>query len=126
MPVASLHPAADHPDPAGRQLPGTVQDFVINAGDRVYFDYDKFDVRADAAPVLDAWGGLTAGRYSAVHVRIEGNADERGPREFPQPWARAGPSVPNLSPRGVGVGSIDGGEAGGHRNGHTTITGGAQ
>ena len=27
-------------------LPGSVQDFVVNVGDRVYFDFDSFDLRA--------------------------------------------------------------------------------
>jgi peptidoglycan-associated lipoprotein len=62
-------------------VPGSVQDFVINAGDRVYFDFDSYSVRADAAPVLDAQAAWL-GRYPVVQVRIEGNADERGTREY--------------------------------------------
>lgn len=65
----------------GAPLPGTVQDFVINASDRVFFDVDQYEVREDAAVILErqaAW--LT--RYPAVQVRIEGNADERGTREY--------------------------------------------
>jgi peptidoglycan-associated lipoprotein len=58
-----------------------VQDFVINAGDRVYFDFDSYDIRADAQPVLDAQAGWLQ-RYPAVMVRIDGNADERGTREY--------------------------------------------
>ncbi|NGM49059.1 peptidoglycan-associated lipoprotein Pal [Caulobacter sp. 602-2] len=62
-------------------LPGTVQDFVVNVGDRVYFDTDEYTVRADAQPVLAGQAQWLA-RYSAVRVRIEGNADERGTREY--------------------------------------------
>src|SRR5262245_24709182 len=62
-------------------VPGSVQDFVINAGDRVYFDFDSYSVRADAAPVLDAQAAWL-GRYPVVMIRIEGNADERGTREY--------------------------------------------
>jgi peptidoglycan-associated lipoprotein len=62
-------------------VPGSVQDFVINAGDRVYFDFDSYSVRADAGPVLDAQAAWL-GRYPAVQIRIEGNADERGTREY--------------------------------------------
>src|SRR6516225_9675185 len=29
-------------------LPGSEQDFVINAGDRVYFDFDQYAIRPDA------------------------------------------------------------------------------
>jgi peptidoglycan-associated lipoprotein len=62
-------------------VPGSTQDFVVNVGDRVYFDTDSYDVRADAAPVLDAQAGWLR-RYPSVRVRIEGNADERGTREY--------------------------------------------
>ena len=58
-----------------------MQDFVINAGERIYFDTDSYQVRADAAPMLDAQAAWLA-RYPAVRVRIEGNCDERGTREY--------------------------------------------
>jgi peptidoglycan-associated lipoprotein len=61
--------------------PGSVQDFVINVGDRVYFDFDSYTVRADATPILDGQAGWLQ-RYPNVRVRIEGNADERGTREY--------------------------------------------
>ena len=62
-------------------LPGSVQDFVVNVGDRVYFDTDAYDVRSDATPLLDAQAAWLR-RYSSVTVRIEGNCDERGTREY--------------------------------------------
>jgi peptidoglycan-associated lipoprotein len=62
-------------------LPGSEQDFVVNVGDRVYFDFDRFDLRADALPVLGAQAGWLV-RYPNVAIRIEGNADERGTREY--------------------------------------------
>ena len=62
-------------------LPGTVQDFVVNIGERIYFDTDSYDIRADAQPVLAAQAQWL-NRYPAVKVRIEGNADERGTREY--------------------------------------------
>ncbi len=54
---------------------------MINAGDLVYFDYDKYEVRDDARPILDRQASWLQ-RYPAVHVRIEGNCDERGTREY--------------------------------------------
>ena len=66
--------------PAGA-VPGSTQDFVVNVGDRVYFDTDSHDIRSDAAPILDAQSNWLR-RYPAVRVRIEGNADERGTREY--------------------------------------------
>jgi len=62
-------------------LPGSQQDFVVNVGDRIYFDLDSYSVRSDAEPVLGAQAAWLR-RYPAVRVRIEGNADERGTREY--------------------------------------------
>ncbi len=61
--------------------PGSQQDFVVNVGDRVYFDTDHSDIRADAQGVLAAQAAWLV-RYPAVMIRIEGNADERGTREY--------------------------------------------
>ncbi|MCF8505036.1 MAG: peptidoglycan-associated lipoprotein Pal [Caulobacter sp.] len=73
------------PGPSGpidtRPIPGSVQDFVINVGDFVYFDLDRYDVRSDAMPVLDAQAAWLR-QYPNVRVRIEGNCDERGTREY--------------------------------------------
>jgi len=62
-------------------VPGSTQDFVINAGDRVYFDLDQHTLRGDATPILDRQSQWLQ-RYPQVMIRIEGNADERGTREY--------------------------------------------
>ena len=62
-------------------LPGSVQDFVINAGDRGYFDFDAYSIRQDAQNIL-AQQAAWLSRYPQVRVRIEGNCDERGTREY--------------------------------------------
>ncbi|MGZ3297415.1 MAG: peptidoglycan-associated lipoprotein Pal [Asticcacaulis sp.] len=62
-------------------LPGSQQDFVVNVGDRVYFDTDQSGIRADAQGVLSAQAAWLV-RYPQVRIRIEGNADERGTREY--------------------------------------------
>lgn len=84
-PTAPPPPAAQPaPPPTGvgeTVLPGSERDFVVNVGDRVYFDFDKYDVRADAQPLLEAQAAWLA-KYPAVMVRIEGNCDERGTREY--------------------------------------------
>jgi peptidoglycan-associated lipoprotein len=47
----------------------------------VYFDFDRFDVKADYEAVLQAHGRyLTAN--PAARVRLEGHGDERGSREY--------------------------------------------
>jgi peptidoglycan-associated lipoprotein len=79
-PAPAPRPAPPAPVAQGI-LPGSVQDFVVNVGDRVYFDTDMYTVRSDAAPVLGAQAAWLA-RYPQVSIRIEGNADERGTREY--------------------------------------------
>jgi peptidoglycan-associated lipoprotein len=86
QPVPQAQPprSTQLPPPATTQgvVPGSVQDFVATSGgDRVFFEYDSFAVRADAAPILDAQAAWL-GRYPQVNIRIEGNADERGTREY--------------------------------------------
>jgi peptidoglycan-associated lipoprotein len=94
-PVAMTPPApqppvqqeAPRPQPPVQQaqlpgiMPGSQQDFVVNVGDRVYFDTDHSDIRADAQGILSAQAAWLV-RYPAVKIRIEGNADERGTREY--------------------------------------------
>ncbi|MHB8529412.1 MAG: peptidoglycan-associated lipoprotein Pal [Caulobacteraceae bacterium] len=127
---------------AGAPIPGTVRDFVISAGDRVYFDYDSYSLRDDARPVLDAQAAWLA-RYPEVEVRIEGNCDERGTRDYNFALgARRANSVKDyLVGRGVSAGRIetisygkehpidpgDGESAWAkNRNAHTDITQGAR
>lgn len=62
-------------------VPGSADDFRVNVADRVYFDLDSHRLRADALPRLDAQAAWLR-RYPDVRIRIEGNADERGTREY--------------------------------------------
>jgi peptidoglycan-associated lipoprotein len=85
-PVAQAAPPRSQPAPPPAEvstapLPGSERDFVVNVGDRVYFDFDMYNIRSDAAPLLDAQATWLK-RYPAVQVRIEGNADERGTQEY--------------------------------------------
>ena len=144
-PIANNGPPAQAPTPPGpvseRAIPGSEQDFVVNVGDRVYFDYDKYDVRADAQPVLSAQAAWLS-RYPSVKVRIEGNADERGTREYNLALGgrRANSIKDFLTSHGVSADRIDtisygkempidGGNTeeafAKNRNGHTAITSGA-
>ncbi len=140
-------PPAPAPQPPMSQapsapVPGSVQDFVINVGDRVYFDFDQYQLRSDARPVLDSQASWL-NHYPAVRVRIEGNCDERGTREYNLALgARRANSVRDyLVSRGISAARIetvsfgkerpvDGGsgeDAWAHnRNGHTAITAGAR
>ena len=92
----------------GSAIPGSEQDFVVNVGDRIYFDLDSYDVRPEAMPRLDAQAQWLQ-RYPGVAVRIEGNADERGTREYNLALgARRAEAVRTyLINRGVPAGRID-------------------
>jgi len=61
--------------------PGSVEDFQVNVGDRVFFDYDSYEIRADAQETLNkqaAW----LGQYANYAITVEGHCDERGTREY--------------------------------------------
>lgn len=61
--------------------PGTQEDLVANVGDRVFFDFDRSEIRPDQKQQLDAIAAWLK-TYSNVNVLIEGHADERGTREY--------------------------------------------
>jgi|KNS12BottometaT_FD_k123_104010_1 peptidoglycan-associated lipoprotein len=70
---------------AARTPPGIVagsqQDLIANVGDRVFFDFDKFDIQSDAQRVLNLQADwLKANRQTSI--TIEGHADQRGTREY--------------------------------------------
>ena len=67
---------------AGQATPGSQQDFVVNVGDRVFFDTDQTDLTAQSRATLDkqAQWLTTYNQYS--QFTIEGHADERGTREY--------------------------------------------
>ena len=92
----------------GSALPGSEQDFVVNVGDRIYFDLDSYQVSPEAYPRLDAQAQWLS-RYPQITIRIEGNADERGTREYNLALgARRAESIRNyLIERGVSAGRID-------------------
>ena len=61
--------------------PGSKEDFRVNAGDRVFFDFDSSDIRPDGAATLQKQAAWLK-RYSSVTLTIEGHCDERGTREY--------------------------------------------
>jgi peptidoglycan-associated lipoprotein len=141
-PPAPPPPPPPPPEQTTGPVPGSIPDFVINAGDRVYFDYDKYAIRSDASPVLDRQAEWLR-RYPQVKVRIEGNCDERGTREYNLALgaSRANAVRDYLVARGVQASRIqtvsygkerpiDPGEGEAawsrNRNGHTALTEGAR
>ncbi len=151
-PTAYNGPSADGgppppPPPGGvgvgseQAIPGSERDFIINAGDRVYFDFNAYTVSDQGRGTLDQQSAWLQ-RYAQVAVRVEGNCDERGTREYNFALgARRAEAVKSyLVSRGVNPARITaisygkerpidpgtGEDAYAHnRNGHTALTGGA-
>jgi peptidoglycan-associated lipoprotein len=65
----------------GAGAPGSTQDFVVNVGDRVFFETDSSDLTPTATGVLDKQAQWLQ-RYTGYAITIEGHADERGTREY--------------------------------------------
>jgi peptidoglycan-associated lipoprotein len=66
---------------ANAASPGSQQDFVVNVGDRVFFESDQTNLSPQAITTLEKQARWlqTYNRYSFT---IEGHADERGTREY--------------------------------------------
>jgi len=61
--------------------PGSQEDLVVNVGDRVFFDFDKSDLRPEARATVEALA-VWMNNYPATTIALEGHADERGTREY--------------------------------------------
>jgi peptidoglycan-associated lipoprotein len=65
----------------GAATPGSAQDFVVNVGDRVFFETDSTDLTPTATATLDKQAQWLS-RYPNYAFLVEGHADERGTREY--------------------------------------------
>jgi peptidoglycan-associated lipoprotein len=65
----------------GAATPGSQQDFVVNVGDRVFFQEDQSDLTAQSQATLGRQAQWLQA-YPRYTVTIEGHADERGTREY--------------------------------------------
>jgi peptidoglycan-associated lipoprotein len=66
---------------AGQATPGSQQDFVVNVGDRVFFENDSAELTPQSVGTLEKqaqWLQI----YNQYTFTIEGHADERGTREY--------------------------------------------
>ena len=66
---------------ASAATPGSQQDFVVNVGDRVFFESDQTDLSPQAIATLDKQAQWLQ-RYPTYTFILEGHADERGTREY--------------------------------------------
>ena len=61
--------------------PGSQQDFVVNVGDRVFFETDSSELTEQARATLDKQAQWL-NNYNRYAFTIEGHAHERGTREY--------------------------------------------
>ncbi len=66
---------------AGYAQPGSQQDFVVNVGDRVFFESDSSELTPQSLATLDKQAQWLSA-YSQYTFTVEGHADERGTREY--------------------------------------------
>lgn len=66
---------------AGAATPGSQQDFVVNVGDRVFFETDSTELTPQARATLDKQAQWLT-NYNRYSFTVEGHADERGTREY--------------------------------------------
>jgi peptidoglycan-associated lipoprotein len=69
-------------DAGAAATPGSQQDFVVNVGDRVFFQTDSTELTPQSRATLDKQAQWlnTYSQYS--QFTVEGHADERGTREY--------------------------------------------
>ncbi|HEY1748108.1 MAG TPA: peptidoglycan-associated lipoprotein Pal [Xanthobacteraceae bacterium] len=66
---------------AGAATPGSQQDFIVNVGDRVFFETDSSELTPQSRATLDKQAQWLT-QYGNYAFTIEGHADERGTREY--------------------------------------------
>jgi peptidoglycan-associated lipoprotein len=65
----------------GYAQPGSQQDFVVNVGDRVFFESDSSELTSQSVATLEKQAQWLQS-YNQYTFTIEGHADERGTREY--------------------------------------------
>ena len=79
--IAGCAKQTDQSALASAAIPGSQQDFVVNVGDRVFFDTDSSELSDPARATLDKQAQWLS-NYNRYAFTIEGHADERGTREY--------------------------------------------
>ena len=105
--IASLapvtRPAPTHPDHAATDaVAAQEQAAAAVSGNKVYFDFDSFDIRDEFQPLMGRYASQMLASSKRVLV-VEGYADERGSREYNLALGqkRAGAVLQALQAQGV-------------------------
>ena len=85
--ACAKNPMADHTAGsaasanASAAVPGSQQDFVVNVGDRVFFESDSSELTPQVIQTLEKQAQWLRA-YPQYSFLVEGHADERGTREY--------------------------------------------
>jgi peptidoglycan-associated lipoprotein len=77
-PQVAAVPAA--PLPSG-PVEGSPEDFVVNIGDRIFFEFNQYELKPSARTSLERQAAWLQ-KYPGYTINVEGHADERGTREY--------------------------------------------
>jgi len=73
---------ATTPPPAQTARQRSLQEILVSeVGDRVFFDYDKSELKPEARRQIERWAAFLK-QYPNATTTVEGHADERGTREY--------------------------------------------
>ena len=94
--------------PIGGPAPGSQADLLANYGDRVFFDYDRYDLKPQARATIERWAEFLS-LYGNMTITIQGHADERGTRDYNLALGnrRANATMEYLAALGVSGNRID-------------------
>ena len=79
--AAAADPVATTVEPIQAPEARTPGDMLVDVGDRVFFDFDRHNIRPEGQTVLMAQAELLRA-YPNLTVTIAGHCDERGTREY--------------------------------------------
>ncbi len=82
-PIAAPAPApaaTPAPAPAAQPAPAVAETVPVET-QSVFFDFDSSDLKPEGQDFLSQFGSLLA-KHRDLHVRIEGNCDERGTAQY--------------------------------------------
>lgn len=79
-PVEKVETTTVAPTAAGPR-PGSLEDFRVNVGERVYYDLNGYRLDTDDQEILKRQAAWLQS-YEDVRILVAGNCDERGTREY--------------------------------------------
>ncbi len=81
MAATTATPSVSPPPMPSGPAPGSKAEFEATVGDRVFFDFDKYNLKADARAALEKQAAWLK-KWPPVTITIDGHCDERGTREY--------------------------------------------